>query len=580
MANKFNQYNSTGGDLTDGTADIFGATIGASNLTPSMPIKTDSNSRLRTELLLISDTSGLASALSSTITNPLQGDVDGNQHSVTDLKTISIKTGTNTAVVQYTGLSDTTINLPTVFGDVSFTGVSSVVGHLPGFSTVDGKSINDSGVPVTSVILQNGSVPMTAPLHGFVGSQALPGYSFDGKNNYGMYQAGTELLWSANGTNSLKMSNAYVECERELRVNLTGTLADPAILFTPTNQCGFIAGLNQVSTVCNGVQSFDVKNTAIGSNLRHSFVAGSQASPSIQVGTDLSLGIYNSNPQELAFVGGNNLYCIMDANGLTAQGYNSTTGLLQMTLSNVPKVTVTTGSVTIVPVVHIANGTSGVPSLGFTNDTITGFYLPNPQQIGITCGGDVGTFNSQGMIINTTKTLQVETIYNTSDPINNAVLFNKIQVDDDVRFQVPYAYLTNKNPNPAVTAISSANTETQVNFGTGLDIGTSYQFDIPTDGTIVCQMLRSRLCLINCSISAQTDSKLNYTQFYLFVAGTRVYSGSKQYHMSADTTYNQNFSVVTAVNNGETVLMYCESDSTCNLICDYCQITITALSNF
>lgn len=61
-------------------------------------------------------------------------------------------------------------------------------------------------------LLLNGTTKMTAPLPGYVGSESLPGYAFDGDTDTGMYRSGANVLaFGAGGLGYLHISAAGLE---------------------------------------------------------------------------------------------------------------------------------------------------------------------------------------------------------------------------------------------------------------------------------------------------------------------------------------------------------------------------------
>jgi hypothetical protein len=74
MANKFlNTGGSGSGDITNGTINVFAATLAADNLESSLPLKTNSVKQLISTNLSISDTNGLQTQLDSKINTPYNG---------------------------------------------------------------------------------------------------------------------------------------------------------------------------------------------------------------------------------------------------------------------------------------------------------------------------------------------------------------------------------------------------------------------------------------------------------------------------------------------------------------------------
>jgi hypothetical protein len=83
MADKFlNTGGSGNANITNGTALLFGSSIGADNLDPSQPVKTNSTKQLISSKLDIADINSLQTTLDSVLTNPFVGTLK-----VSDLET-------------------------------------------------------------------------------------------------------------------------------------------------------------------------------------------------------------------------------------------------------------------------------------------------------------------------------------------------------------------------------------------------------------------------------------------------------------------------------------------------------------
>ena len=155
MSNRFLSTD-TIGNVTDGSLDLYGNTIGAVNLTGALPIKSDSGGVLNAQLLDISDVKGLQSALNATISNPLTSNLDCDQKTILDCKSIDIKTGTNTATLIYNGGSDISLDVSLLGSDVSYAGGATAVGQLAVFDSADGKVIKDGLKNIDQVCLTSG----------------------------------------------------------------------------------------------------------------------------------------------------------------------------------------------------------------------------------------------------------------------------------------------------------------------------------------------------------------------------------------------------------------------------------------
>jgi hypothetical protein len=79
--NKF--LDDSGTNISDGTAVIYAATIGAANLEASMPVKTNATKQLVSTKLDISDVNNLQTTLNNTISNPFAGKLSAHSYVAT-----------------------------------------------------------------------------------------------------------------------------------------------------------------------------------------------------------------------------------------------------------------------------------------------------------------------------------------------------------------------------------------------------------------------------------------------------------------------------------------------------------------
>jgi hypothetical protein len=83
--------------FSDGSIQLFGATVGAKNLLPNYPVRTNFNSDLVSSLYSIADTAGLQAALNAKISNPLTANLDFQTYSFENAESASfIKQASNT----------------------------------------------------------------------------------------------------------------------------------------------------------------------------------------------------------------------------------------------------------------------------------------------------------------------------------------------------------------------------------------------------------------------------------------------------------------------------------------------------
>ena len=81
MSNKF--LDASGTDISDGSALVYAASLGASSLDPSQPVKTNSTRQLVSTKLDISDINSLQTTLDSVITNPFAGELTAQSYVAT-----------------------------------------------------------------------------------------------------------------------------------------------------------------------------------------------------------------------------------------------------------------------------------------------------------------------------------------------------------------------------------------------------------------------------------------------------------------------------------------------------------------
>lgn len=113
-ANKFLGTDSV--DVTDGSLAIFGASIGAANLTGGAnTVKIGSDGTLLAESILISDISGLQDQLDGGIGNPMTLDLLGGGFNISDIKSLEINNGSFGITLDYSsGITNQVFDLQTM----------------------------------------------------------------------------------------------------------------------------------------------------------------------------------------------------------------------------------------------------------------------------------------------------------------------------------------------------------------------------------------------------------------------------------------------------------------------------------
>lgn len=179
----FNKFLGTagGGSVTDGSLDILGKTISATNLSSFSSLKTGATGIINTTQLLISDTSGLQVALDAKLNNPSTADLDLALFDLKNVTDLEFKTGDGNAIT-YTPPavgSTQSYTLPTVLpgannilqstptgvlswipeagtGDVDSSSIPSVDNRITLFDSTSGTLIKEaSTATITSGVLND-----------------------------------------------------------------------------------------------------------------------------------------------------------------------------------------------------------------------------------------------------------------------------------------------------------------------------------------------------------------------------------------------------------------------------------------
>ena len=88
MSNKFLGSGNSVVGISDGSTNLYGASLGAVNLDPSQPLKTNATRNLVSSKLDIADVNSLQSALDGKLANPLDADFNFNNNNVLNANTI------------------------------------------------------------------------------------------------------------------------------------------------------------------------------------------------------------------------------------------------------------------------------------------------------------------------------------------------------------------------------------------------------------------------------------------------------------------------------------------------------------
>lgn len=203
------KFLSTGGsgvtNLSNGSATIFASTLGAKNLDPSRPVKTNAVSQLVSDNLEISDINNLQSELDAGISNPLTSSLNfSNFSSINKTSGEFIKKSTGSVGNASSGSIKIYANTDGQFHSIDENGADTIIGnsgHVLGPSSVsdDGNVAIYNGT--TGKILKDSNLTVDGSGH------------LDINGNFARYQRGVSFL-SPTEINSLA-AVGYVQQERD-----------------------------------------------------------------------------------------------------------------------------------------------------------------------------------------------------------------------------------------------------------------------------------------------------------------------------------------------------------------------------
>ncbi len=200
----FNKFLGTSGvsNVTDGSTNILGRTLGATNLGNNSSMKTNGSGIINTSPLLISDTAGLQTALDAKLNNPASADQDMALFDIKNLTDLEFITGDANAI---------TFTPPAVGSVQSYT--------LPTILPVVNNILQSTSTGVLSWIPEAGT--------GDVDSSSIPSVDnritlYDGVGGITIKEAGSATIESGVLNDDLKNIDK-VECSKVKYFNDAGT---------------------------------------------------------------------------------------------------------------------------------------------------------------------------------------------------------------------------------------------------------------------------------------------------------------------------------------------------------------------
>ena len=165
MSNRFLTPDNASVNISNGSATIFGASLGAQNLSSSMPVKTNSLSNLVSSKLDISDVNNLQTALDSGIRNPFPSTLI-----VADLQT------------------DNVVSVDSAITTLQNTAITN-----PSLSTIEAQGFLVTGATNQQYLMGDGSV--------------LQQSAVSGNSNFYLYNSNTTITGPAN-SGQVRYNNA------------------------------------------------------------------------------------------------------------------------------------------------------------------------------------------------------------------------------------------------------------------------------------------------------------------------------------------------------------------------------------
>jgi hypothetical protein len=345
MSNKFLSTNGADVSLTNGTASIYAASLGAAGLDPSLPVKTNSLRQLVSSRLAISDVDNLSSILNSTISSPYTGKLI-----VSDLETTATSslnaTLTNLAS-QDTALQSKTQNITATAGSTVLAGFVTTSGVLfagSNFTALYTPATNSIGFSANNVEvlrLEQTAVTIKAPL------------DLDNNNITGV--GDISLSGTVDGVDIAVRDALFASRTQNLTSSGTATtfggiITTPGFLFTGSSSSSiYTPTTTSIGFAPGGVEVLRLDQVLI----------------TVQVPVDLD----NNN---ITGVGDISLSGTVDGVDIAVRDALFALRTLNITASGT---TTTFG------------GDIAIPDIQFTNGYLSSISTPSPTSIGFTAGG-------------------------------------------------------------------------------------------------------------------------------------------------------------------------------------------------
>ncbi|RYG62061.1 MAG: hypothetical protein EON60_01185 [Alphaproteobacteria bacterium] len=232
-----------------------------------------------------------------------------------------------------------------------------------------------------------GNHTATQAILGTTGTAALPGYTFNGDTNTGMYWVGSDQVGvTVGGVQQLLVRNTGLIVSGSVLANNVGDIATaPSYSWSGDTNTGlYWVGADQVGVTVGGVQQLLIRSTGLtvsGSVLANN-VGDVATAPSYSWSGDTNTGIYWPASDQIGITTGGTQRAVFSGTGLRVIGTITTTGIIDA------------GSY----IYGYTGDSAAAPGYTWSGDNNTGMFNASGDVIGFsTTGTERVRFNSAGI---------------------------------------------------------------------------------------------------------------------------------------------------------------------------------------
>ena len=308
-------------------------------------------------------------------------------------------------------------------------------------------------------------------ISGDPGTAANPGYAFNGDGDTGMYWfSANKIGWATAGVRRATLDNADFSLSAGIQVlGDYGTVLLPGYSFNGDPDTGlYRSAANQISIATAGVAraTLDANQLAIGAGVQTQADFGTVALPGFAFNGDIDTGFYRSGNNQIGAATGGSVRTTLDATGLALLGppiladygtaaapgvaFNGdpNTGMywfsddkIGWATGGTRRMTLDSADLSLSAGIQVLGdyGTALLPGISFNGDPNTGFYRSSADNMGVASGGTeyfrfastgtlragclssdnpIGAGSLEGAVISPTGFIQVSRNDNTALTLN------------------------------------------------------------------------------------------------------------------------------------------------------------------